>query len=189
MNDQNFFRVALTGPFKEAYAKTVTLPEDSSTIFAFFVHWLKHGRFPDKNLDNDKFLIQLWKGPRTPACEFGHPDYLVRLYLFGDKYDIKILRNECILALISNLQRGKEPAWPSHLVINHAYKLLPPKSSLCRLLVEMICRCADEEYDFEKFESAPLLRAVCHGLTELKFENDVRRQVRYIDMNDFLEDW
>lgn len=115
-----FFRTALTGTFKEATEGTVTLQEDNPKVFGVFVSWLYTGK-----LENTVDEIP------TPCGS----NRLAELYIFADRYDVPILRNDAIDALVKN--RQEIPHIPI-LSFRMVYDATPPKDPLRRLLVDMV---------------------------------------------------
>lgn len=115
-----FFRAALTGTFKEATEGTVTLQEDSPKVFGVFVSWLYTGK-----LENTVDEIP------TPCGS----NRLAELYIFADRYDVPILRNDAIDALVKNRQELLHIPTSSFRMV---YDATPPKDPLRRLLVDMV---------------------------------------------------
>lgn len=115
-----FFRAALTGTFKEATEGTVTLQEDSPKVFEVFVSWLYTGK-----LENTVDEIP------TP-CSFKR---LAELYIFADRYDVPILRNDAIDALVKHSQENLQI---STSIFRMVYDATPPKDPLRRLLVDIM---------------------------------------------------
>jgi hypothetical protein len=114
-----FLRAALTGTFKEATEGTVTLQEDSPKVFGVFVSWLYTGK-----LENTVDEIPTPYGSNR----------LAELYIFADRYDVPILRNDAIDALVTTRQNLQIPA----SFFRKVYDATLPKDPLRRLLADMV---------------------------------------------------
>jgi len=115
-----FFRAALTGTFKEATEGTVVLQDDSPKVFEVFVSWLY-----TRKLENTVDEIP------TPCSS----NRLAKLYIFADRYDVPILRNDAIDALIKNRRENLQIPTSSFRMV---YDATPPKDPLRRLLADMV---------------------------------------------------
>ncbi|KAF2642252.1 hypothetical protein P280DRAFT_540020 [Massarina eburnea CBS 473.64] len=131
----DFFRAALTNGMKETEEKTVTLAKDNPKVFEIFVHWLYYQRFPNKAHHDDQELVNRYKDP----------DVLIALYVFGDQYQARQLRNAALSALFYHTLKS-DFYLPYESSIRFAYRRLPTDSPLCRLLVDFYCQYAGPEY-------------------------------------------
>ncbi|KAJ4334039.1 hypothetical protein N0V95_009273 [Ascochyta clinopodiicola] len=130
-----FFKAALTGNFKEAGDKTVTLEEDDPLIFEFFVHWLYHKGFPAKH-NTTVELLNDWEHEKdNGGAKTGN---LINLYILSDQYGVPDLR---FLALTELFQHMEEPetGLPNRSQIVHAFNSLPDGSALLLYLVDSHC--------------------------------------------------
>ena len=105
--------------FKEAAERSMRLPEEAPDTVKVFVHWLYTGQCPSTA-----------NGPADADNNTKLSTSLVDLYVFGDKYDVPRLREDCFNALIGAF------GWksvPGYHVAAHAYKLTPSESPLRKL--------------------------------------------------------
>ena len=130
----DFFRAALTGRFKEAESKSITLKDDDIRIFKFFVHWLRHQRFPDKH--DAEPLYKKWTSSVDGETM---TDNLIRLYVLADKYQVLELKIKIMTMLFNHVFDGDCDVFPDDLIVQFAYKNLPPNSPLCQFLVDVYC--------------------------------------------------
>lgn len=162
-----FFRAALTGNFKEAEDKTVTLKEEDPKIFEFFVHWLYYNCLPDK--DSDPALLELWdcegdcegncEGNCEGDCEGGETKTgnLLYLHVFCDKYDVPELKRQTMDMFYSH-QDNTEAHLPDPRMVEHVFSHLAEKSPLCRYLVDLHCHYAQAQA-WDEFEADEWPRA------------------------------
>lgn len=140
IHSSDFFRRALTGEFKEAKEKEVTLKEEDPLLFEVFLHWLYHGRFPHARFDDDETLVDLWMPKDEPTMNF------VPLYLFGDQYFIPKLKADVLDELVALVQ-VKEVVWkPDFAMIDEAYRSLREDDPLCRALIDMFIKYETREF-------------------------------------------
>ncbi|KAG9190465.1 hypothetical protein G6011_08553 [Alternaria panax] len=100
-----FFRAALTGSFKEAGEKLVTLSDADTDTFELFVHWLYHQRLPTE-VDSPE-LFALYRGRENedtvPALQM---EMLIKLYVFCDKHNVPQLYRQCLDTMFQVLDDG-----------------------------------------------------------------------------------
>ncbi|CAD0088398.1 unnamed protein product, partial [Aureobasidium mustum] len=120
----DFFRAALEGSFKEANEGKVELPDVQVEIFEAFQVWLYSRSL--RNIEDDQSLPG---GSKLPS--FGD---LARLWVFGDKYQIPLLQNCAIDAL---MDKHKEERRFSTDVVAIAYSETMVNSPLRRLAIEI----------------------------------------------------
>ncbi|KAI4681853.1 uncharacterized protein J4E84_007450 [Alternaria hordeiaustralica] len=130
-----FFLAALTGPFKEAKDKVVTLPDTEANIFELFVHWLYHQRFPTQG-DSPRLLALYSGGDRYPYFESAR---LMRLYVFSDKYNIPKLNRDCLDALFEHVGDSDGYKLPDLNDVAYAVKNLNDEDPLLRMIVDGFC--------------------------------------------------
>ncbi|KAF6229641.1 hypothetical protein HO173_011496 [Letharia columbiana] len=113
-----YFNAAFNGSFSEAVNGVVVLPKESSRNFEIMHTWLYTNE-----------LTQT-VGGKDAACG---PDQLADAFIFGDKYDMPLLRNKAIDVIASNYSS------PVVVVgcIAHAYANTTAGSPLRRLLAAM----------------------------------------------------
>lgn len=117
----------------------MTLPEDDERIFDNFVHWL----YTANIFNIVKFSqIQAVKHPNSKIRA-------VRLYIFADKYDVPELKSTICRRLIEQARESRDPP-PSSTIIE-AYKVLPPKSPMRRLLPDWLAMTLEPK-TFEDLE-------------------------------------
>lgn len=135
-----FFRAALTGNFKEADSKTVTLECENAQIFEFFVHWLYHKAFPNKTNAPDE-LLRHW----TRDDDKGQlkTENLIKLYVICEKYDMPDLKRMCMDELLDHIA-VKDVVLPGSYHVNMAFEELPHDSRLCLFLVNAHCHYAED---------------------------------------------
>lgn len=133
-----FFRAALTGRFKEAGKKKVTLEEDKPHIFEFFVHWLYHDRFPDTTDCED--LINQWEedDDEGGAARLSN---MIHLYTFCDKYQIPTLKQVLFRHLFDHIEKSNLDL-PQPGVVKETFENLLDNDPLCRLLINGFVRWA-----------------------------------------------
>jgi hypothetical protein len=127
-----FFRAALTGSFKEAEKKLVTLSETYVETFELFVHWLYHQQFPT-DVDSPQ-LLALYHDDEDSSFQF---EVLVRLYVFCDKYDVPGLKRQCLDALFDHLTDA--PELPHLNDVGIAFDNLDDKDPLRRMITDSYC--------------------------------------------------
>ncbi|OAL48834.1 hypothetical protein IQ07DRAFT_681540 [Pyrenochaeta sp. DS3sAY3a] len=134
IDSSEFFRGALTGEFKSAKEKEVTLKEDDPLLFEVFLHWLYHGHFPHARFDDDETLVDLWLPKDEPTVNF------VPLYLFGDEYLIPKLKVAVLDELVALVQ-VKNVLWkPDFAMIDEAFRSLPKDDPMCHALVDIYAK-------------------------------------------------
>lgn len=114
-----FFQAALTGKFKEAMEGRIILHDGDPDVFAVFVSWLYTTKL--ENMVDE-----------TSSCTKVR---LIKLYLFADRYDVPILRNDVIDALYKNWK--EDPRLPISY-FQEVYDTTPPRDPLRRLFVDLI---------------------------------------------------
>lgn len=129
-----FFDKALSGPWKEASERAVTLPDDKPRAFAIYVHWLYFRTLP-----------MIRRGETTPSDRYRD---LIEIYSLGDKLLDPDFQNAILDATIEegNAQylNGKASC-PDEQVIEYAYSNTVPSSPIRDLLVEIfICNAGRE---------------------------------------------
>ncbi|MCJ1246072.1 hypothetical protein MMC30_003276 [Trapelia coarctata] len=116
----SFFRAALMGQFKEAVEGTVVLESDDPRVFEVFTSWLYTRK-----------LCYTYQDILTHC----NSHRLTELYVFGDRYDIPMLRNDAIDALVENWKVRSDMPFSS---FRRVYDATPPNNPLRRLLVDMV---------------------------------------------------
>ncbi|CAN9306467.1 unnamed protein product [Alternaria sp. RS040] len=134
-----FFRAALTGSFKEADEKLVTLPDTASNTFELFVHWLYYQRLPIETDSSE--LLALYRDAEDDEVLY---ENLVSLYIFCDKYYVPGLKRECLDTLF--YQITENPYLSEFNIIRRTFNNLETnRDPLCRLLVDYYCYWASED--------------------------------------------
>ena len=134
-----YFEAALNGNFTEAETGVVELLDEEISTFEVFHTWLY-----------SKKLVVEEDGQEQKA---GVP-LIVRLYIFGDRRGVRKLRNDCINALVVNMNCNILTYVVEEL--EHIYENTSPGSSL-RRLVEDSSACAHLESILLPRESRPFL--------------------------------
>jgi hypothetical protein len=127
-----FFRAALTGSFKEAGEKLITLSDTNENTFELFIHWLYYQRFPT-DIDSPQ-LLALYHSGKGSDDQFRS---LVNLYIFCDKYNVPGLKRQCLDTLFQHVVDG--PDLPPLADIGHAFDNLEDNDPLCRMFIEAYC--------------------------------------------------
>ncbi|KAF1921662.1 hypothetical protein BDU57DRAFT_563721 [Ampelomyces quisqualis] len=161
-NHSTFFRAALTGGFKESIDKAVHLEDQDSRIFELFVHWLYYQNFPAQKYNDDKDTIELYLGNVGVVKFEFRLDTLIRLYVFGDKYDAKALRHEAITEIFNRiLNPFSTDEFPEAESIDYAFAHLDAETPLCRLLVDTTWSLDQLDFvDPDKIGSLSFMRSV-----------------------------
>ena len=153
-----FFRGALNGNFHEAKTKTVTLADDNPTTFELFVHWLYYQDFPNKNRNDDPELVKSFYSK-------GFPDdrKVVKLYVFGDEYEVEHLRRDAIDLLFRSME-DPNSLLPYPESTEYAFAHLSADDPMCRLLVDLFCRyeILDDDAGHEEFVNIAFLQTMWH---------------------------
>ena len=153
-----FFRKAFTAEFEEAKSKTITLAEDSILTFEFFVHWLYFQRLPNPDMHDDPELVKQFmnskSGANTPSRS-----QVVRLFVFGDKYDVPELRKAAIDHMFKTIVQPDGQLPPFH-VIDHVFAHLPEESSMCRLFVASYFQYEELEINRAQCTNTAFMRAM-----------------------------
>jgi hypothetical protein len=132
------FRAALTGSFEEARDKTIALPDTDVNVFELFVHWLYHQRFPSEA--DSPHLFALYYNGGKPSFQFNQ---LLKLYVFSDKYNVPMLRRQCLDDLFYYLT--DEDELPDLNNVGYAIKNLNNKDPLRQMFIDMYCYYGDAE--------------------------------------------
>ena len=113
-----YFEAALTTGFKEATARTVSLPEDDIESFERFVQWLYSG----------VYALSVFK-----TREMADKRYLqlAELYILADKFQVPKLKND----IIDKVNTTHKAYLPPLSAISHVYKNTPTSSPLRKMLV------------------------------------------------------
>jgi hypothetical protein len=93
----DFFRAAFEGSFKEASERKIELSDVLTNTFEAFQVWLYSQSL--RNFEDSQ--------DSTKLLEFPSFQTLARLWVFGDMYQIPLLQNSAIDALMSKLREGK----------------------------------------------------------------------------------
>jgi hypothetical protein len=117
----DFFRAALNGSFKEAVERKIELPDVKIEVFETFQVWLYTQTLP-KNEDE--------------ATEV-YPAFarLIRLWIFGDKYQIPLLQNNAMDAMLAKVDEDQQV--PTK-VLNLAYENTVLNSPLRRAITDIM---------------------------------------------------
>ncbi|KAL8914376.1 MAG: hypothetical protein Q9171_001006 [Xanthocarpia ochracea] len=176
-----FFRAAFQGNFQESEG-TLKLPKLDPAAFRYLVYWLYKGRlngfhYPSTTQPSLSALRREWQQQvsEQDTSERGLTtlynkrqlyncarykdtpfDALIKLYLLADYVQMPGIKDQIINWLIDVNDR---PTWTPNPVfaINLAWRSLPPRSNLCKLLAALFCDivvdCAKELQEDEKLES------------------------------------
>ncbi|KAL1797235.1 hypothetical protein ACET3X_003841 [Alternaria dauci] len=146
-----FFRAALTGSFKEASEKVVTLPHATTGIFELFVHWLYYQRLP---METDS--SELFASYRKADNPFVVQESLVLLYAFCDQYAVPGLKRLCLDTLFYEVT--EEPSLPHFDIVRTTFvNLETEQDPLCRFWVDHYCYWGGENcWTVESIQDLPL---------------------------------
>jgi hypothetical protein len=124
-----YFRAALDGGFLEANTGVVKLEIEEPTVFDGFVKWL--------------YTTKVCKDDITEQNNAEYFNFIVKLWIFGDRREIPLLMNEMIDFLHQSVVR----AWmlPSNSV-TEVYDNTTEESALRRLLVDMYANLAAKKH-------------------------------------------
>ncbi|OAG12361.1 uncharacterized protein CC84DRAFT_1068612, partial [Paraphaeosphaeria sporulosa] len=129
-----FFRAALQRGFAETEPKTVTLKVVEAPLFEIFVHWLYHRRLRSAACNDDKELVAHYENSRNRTSIV---DVLVKLYVFGDVYQLTSFRKVTLRTLFHHFHSSK--FFPLYSTFNLEFAKLSTKDPLCRLIVDWPC--------------------------------------------------
>jgi len=119
----DFFRAAFEGSFKEATERKIELPDVDIDTFEAFQVWLYSQSFRGIN-----DLADSSQAPKLPSFQI-----LAHLWVFGDKYQIPVLQNGAIDALI---QKTLEEQIFGIEIVNIAYENTMAGSPLRRYAID-----------------------------------------------------
>ncbi|KAH0372210.1 hypothetical protein KCU65_g1355, partial [Aureobasidium melanogenum] len=120
----DFFRAALEGSFKEANEGKVELPDVKVEVFEAFQVWLYSRSL--RNIEDHEESSERQKLPSFQT--------LAHLWVFGDKYQIPLLQNNCIDALLA---KNKEESQFDTTVVQIAYFDTMHGSPLRKLAIDI----------------------------------------------------
>jgi hypothetical protein len=112
----DYFRTALSRPWKEAEKKTFELSDENAVVFAAYVHWLYFDKLPVLGLSTDSDIL------------------LVELYLIGERRLSLDLRNHIMNELKKKWVEGSN--FPSAEVIELVFAESMEKSKLRQLIID-----------------------------------------------------
>ncbi|KAI4919459.1 hypothetical protein J4E90_001594 [Alternaria incomplexa] len=147
-----FFLAALTGPFKEAKDKVVTLPDTEAKVFELFVYWLYHQRFPTQG--DSPQLLALYHRDDYPYFQSAR---LMKLYVFSDKYNVPKLKRQCLDALFEHLGDASGYQLPDLNDVAYAVKNLNDQDPLLRMIIDGFCYHGNSEcWETSQIQNLPL---------------------------------
>lgn len=120
----DFFRAAFEGSFKEADEGKIELPDVKIDVFEAFQVWLYSHSLRDGDNNKDSSGC-----PQLLACRT-----LAHLWAFGDKYQIPLLRNDSLDALLEKLEEKNRF---DVTVVHIAYQNTMQGSPLRRLAIDL----------------------------------------------------
>ncbi|KAF9693806.1 hypothetical protein EKO04_008191 [Ascochyta lentis] len=148
----HFFKAALTGNFREAENKTVTLQEDDPLIFEFFAHWLYHKEFPAEHNTSVELLNDWEHNDDHGGAKTGN---LIHLYIFSDQYGVPDLKFLALTELFQHME-DTETGLPNRSQIVHAFNSLPDGAGLLRYLIDSHCHyCGNDFWISENVHDFP----------------------------------
>ncbi|KAG9593358.1 hypothetical protein KCU77_g6473, partial [Aureobasidium melanogenum] len=119
-----FFRAAFEGSFKEADEGKIELPDVKAEIFEVFQVWLYSHSLRDADNYKDSS-----RRPQLLPCRT-----LAHLWVFGDKYQIPLLQNDSIDALLAKLEEENQA---DVAVVHIAYQSTMQGSPLRRFAIDL----------------------------------------------------
>lgn len=157
-----YFAKALTGSFEESKTGTVKLEDVSTMLFRLVVSWLYTGTIVYGVSDNGPNIQSEFAdfkyGGEFDDEEINADDtstwpklVLVKLYVLADRLDMKVLRNDSIVALNNALMRSKRTIHVSSLryVSSHT----TARSPLRKLIVDHLAYTAVVDLERKGFWS------------------------------------
>ncbi|KAF2809742.1 uncharacterized protein BDZ99DRAFT_499038 [Mytilinidion resinicola] len=133
-----YFRAAFTGSFREAEEKELTLEEVEERTFGFFMDWLYSKKLPQNCGTTERSSAY----PLQPCtCNEDEARYpLVKLYIFGDRYQVPDLRKDALNAIYQECNHDNPLHLPSNVEVIEAFETLPSDSLLCKFYIDVFAR-------------------------------------------------
>ena len=122
------------------------------------MHWLYFQRLPNSGKHDDPELVKQFLKSKSEA-DTPSLAHVVRLFVFGDKYDVKELRTAAI-DYVYKIVMHPDGQLPKYHVIDHAFANLPAESPMCRLFVDMYFHHEQLEIDRAECTNADFMRAM-----------------------------
>lgn len=141
LRSSKFFRAAFNENWKEGIEGSIVLPEDEANIVHHYLHFLHTGTFASIPADLGD----------EDDVEGHHEEYilLVKLYLFGEKYQDIRLKNAVIIAIIKKAETrdsGDVMWYPTGPEVDVLYRGSPFGSPLKRLILDMYALDGEESW-------------------------------------------
>ncbi|KAF9693739.1 hypothetical protein EKO04_008149 [Ascochyta lentis] len=132
-----YFRKALTGPWKEAEDRVFRIADVKSHTFDVFVDWLYTQRLPESRMhwcpDPD----------RGEQCNMQLGMAYVQAYVFGDRFQTLGFKDAVGQKLCDDLDHSP----PSYETVIYAYAHLPEEDDLLQQMVNFQCAYGNPLYD------------------------------------------
>jgi hypothetical protein len=161
-----FFRAALSGQFKEASERCVTLDGEDPVVFEFFVYWLYYSTFPTSIRDQDEELIEEWSEEQRSRPR---ADIFIHLYIMSDRYSVTGLGSAAADAAFRRL-KWERSALPRPDTVHEAFNCLPHESGICRLIIEVYAYRSESSTFFDDpayHDCSPFVLGLVRRLTEM----------------------
>lgn len=134
--ESSFFKAAFTSQSQERSKRSMTLPEDDTSIFQLFVDWLYHQRYCMGVLS---------------ACDKPPDRYLrhVQLYILADKYDVPRLKGLVLRRIFSLMKPALKSSSlddkPCLATISYIYEHTSNNAALRKIFIDgLVWSCAYE---------------------------------------------
>ncbi|KAI8939496.1 hypothetical protein NX059_003267 [Plenodomus lindquistii] len=152
-----FFKNAMSGNWKEAMDRKVSLPEDDANTFRVYVHLLYTG-------------IVAVSSEKAPAYDDGSEEFdnIARLYVLAEKLQDVKAKNAAINAMLiakRTMRINNSCCSPTSSCIQIVYAGIANKSPMRKLLVDIFVRYAQKGWHVIASEDACLPLDFYHDLT------------------------
>ncbi|KAJ4361300.1 hypothetical protein N0V95_002002 [Ascochyta clinopodiicola] len=137
-----YFKKALSGPWKEAEEKNVCLDDVECNTFEVFVDWLYARKLPAEHTD---WVEEEYDSERSHQWHTAVQIAMMKAYAFADRMLSTDLRRAVYHKLVDNFVDDLDV--PYYGTIIFAFQNLPPTSPVLEVLVDAHCRNFDETLD------------------------------------------
>ncbi|KAF2833633.1 hypothetical protein CC86DRAFT_12548 [Ophiobolus disseminans] len=155
VHHSEYFRKALSGPWKEAEGDLVTLDDVEPCIVTLFVHWLYTQQLP---LDNNEWVRmeiveekQYWRDEWLHVC--------FKAYVFGDRFLVPKLSRVVNNLFAETLNSCYYSDKPGLLSACYAFDKIPSNCIILQCLVDLYCAYYSPSrlgYDLTAMDVLPL---------------------------------
>ncbi|KAH7084946.1 hypothetical protein BKA63DRAFT_6393 [Paraphoma chrysanthemicola] len=172
IHHSDYFRKALSGPWKEAREGLVTLEDVEPSTFTIFCHWLYTQKFPENESEWEALLSfdeRLdWRDEGLQACAAG--------YALGDRLMAQSFRRATIETAVTQFDGTYFADSGGRAVTSFAFATLPASCGLLQFLGDSYCANSvkDEDSTLAAQDELPraFLRRVLLRFQELSLMTD-----------------